>query len=384
MLHNSPVALFGRDEDLRRVTERLESGSVLLVGPRRIGKTELLRHIGEHPPRGLVAMRVDLEGLDDVAGAVGRVRDACARQELAPRRVLEKLRELRRVEVAGVLEIERGEAPQTSAWHGLEELLEAAVGNLAKDGRLGLMLDEVPWWLDGLRDEREGDTGDDDGLERVRQALAQLRFLRQREGLAGRLRMVLTGSVGLSSLAAAAGAPAELNDLEVHELGPLAEEAGAALFEAELLARGIGCSATAASEAHRLAGGSPHWIKQLAAKVPRCHEAAGSEVAEAVERLLGPRMRHLFEDEGSAHLVRRHARTAPALKAILSAASASDAGVPRPIAVAAALHAGMPSRAAAEQAVMQLVDEFYLEPGPDRLRFGNPLFRRWWERYGGA
>jgi hypothetical protein len=384
MLHNAPVALIGRDEDLRRVGERLFTGSLLLVGPRRIGKTELLRHVVEQPPTGITAMRVDLEGLNDVAGAVARIRDACGRRELAPRRVLDKLRELKRVEVAGVLEVERGDSPHTSSWNALEELLEAAVGNLKKDGVLCLMLDEVPWWLDGLRGRIEGDADREAGLARVRQALAQLRFLRQREGLADRLRMVFTGSVGLATLAAAAGAPAELNDLEVHELGPLADEAGTALFEAELLARGIGCTPTAALEAHRLAGGSPHWIKQVAAKVTRRKQADGAAVGDAVERLLGARMRHLFEDEGSAHLARRHGDRAPALKAILSAASAADAGVARTVAVAAALAAGIPSRAGAEQAVLQLVDEFYLEVSGDRVRFGNPLFRRWWTRYGGG
>ena len=50
--------------------------------------------------------------------------------------------------------------------------------------------------------------------------------------------------------------------------------------------------------------------------------------------------------------------------------------------VTAGLRAGLTARAEAEHAIMQLVDEFYLDTEGDRLRFSNPLFRRWWERFG--
>jgi len=31
---------------------------------------------------------------------------------------------------------------------------------------------------------------------------------------------------------------------------------------------------------------------------------------------------------------------------------------------------------------MQLADAFYLDEDEGRFRFQNPLFRRWWERFG--
>jgi hypothetical protein len=379
MFRNSSVALFGRDADIAAVTERLEVSGVLLVGARRVGKTELIKHIRDNPPRNLRAARVDLEGLTDLVGAVERLRDAFEREDLAPRKLLDRLKELRRVEVAGVLEVERREA-SVAPWEALEELIEASLTKLG-DKRLALFLDEVPWWLDSLRRKRAEDDDDDDGDARVRQALAQLRYLRQREGLTDRVRFVLTGSVGLAGLASAAGAAAELNDLYTYELRPLAEADGMGLFDAELAARGIGCSTAAAKEAYRIAGGSPHWIKQLAAKVPS-GDATPAVVDAAAEQLLSPRMRHMFDDEGHAHLQRRHGARANALRAMLSAAAASDAGAARGVVLTAGLRAGLENRADGERALMQLVDEFYLEQEGERLRFANPLFRRWWERYG--
>ncbi len=388
MFQNNPVALFGRTGDLATITDRLDDGGVLLVGPRRIGKTELLKHLRQAPPRDMVAVRVDLEGLTDVAGAVARLRDALDRDDLAPRKMLEQLKELRRVEVAGLLEVDRGFASADGGevrppWDALEDLLEAALDKLKKR-RLALFLDEVPWWLDSLRRKHAGDDAADDGDARVRQALAQLRYLRQREGLTERLRMVLTGSVGLSGLASSVGAAAELNDLTTHELGGLAEHDGIGLFEAEVNARGVDCTPLASKNAHAVSGGSPHWIKQIAAKVPSRRGAPVDEVAvaAAVEELLAPRMRHLFDDEGNAHIARRHGERAPMLKAMLSAASATDAGVPPSTLITAGLRAGLATRGDAERAMMQLVDEFYLTQRGERLAFQNPLFRRWWERYG--
>jgi hypothetical protein len=198
--------------------------------------------------------------------------------------------------------------------------------------------------------------------------------------------MVLTGSVGLAGLASRVGAAAELNDLVTYELQGLAEPDGMGLFEAEVNARGVDCTAGASREAHRIAGGSPHWIKQIAAKIrgrgDAGHVVDEPEVAEAIEQLLSPRMRHLFDDEGNAHLSRRHGERAPALKAMLSAASATDAGVPRATLITTGLRAGLTSRGDAERALMQLADEFYLQLEDGRYRFQNPLFRRWWERFG--
>lgn len=366
-------------------------GGLLLVGPRRIGKTALLKYLCDRPPRGSVAVRVDLEGLDDVASAVERIAEAFWRAEVAPKKLFaERMEELRRVKVGGVFEVERGGVDQAeSAWDALEALFDDAVKRLEKkQTQLVVMLDELPWWLDALTAPRRDDgddaeTREEAGRARARQALAQLRYLRQRDGLANRLRMVLTGSVGLSGLAFAIGASAELNDLEPFELRPLEEEDGAALFEAEVSARGMKCDDATSRKAHRLAGGSPHWIKQLAAKAKRQPALRPDDVDASAELLLSPRLRHLFQDEAHHHLERRHGERAPLMRSLLSAASATDAGATRSALLSVGLGAGSGrSRGDVERALVQLVDEFYLDPVEDRFRFANPLFRRWWERYG--
>jgi hypothetical protein len=67
MTQTSP--LIGRDADLDAIWDLVRSRSVLLTGPRRVGKTELLRDMVDRPRSGWRAVRVDLEGQSTIAGA---------------------------------------------------------------------------------------------------------------------------------------------------------------------------------------------------------------------------------------------------------------------------------------------------------------------------
>ena len=378
------------------MVERLEHGGVLLVGPRRIGKTTLLKHICVDPPQDVFALRVNLEGLEDVAGAVARIGDALLQAELVSKKLRERIGAVS-LTVAGLGSISHtpeDEDEEDGPWRVLETLLDDAVGELARHQRLALFLDEVPWWLDALRRRRKED-GDDDELQRetadarARTALAQLRYLRQRDDFSDKLRMVFTGSVGIAGLAHELESSDAIRDLSHYELRPMGDTDGAALFDYELTLRDVGCDAAAATAAHRVAGGSPHWIKQLAQLVVEVRRDSAhvtpAEVERAVDALLGPRMRHVFDDEGNAHLHRRHGADAKVMKRVLSMASASDAGVTRSRLISTAIEGGIRKRDDAERIIWALIDEFYLEPGDDeRLRFLNPLFRRWWERYGAS
>jgi hypothetical protein len=392
MVRNKGVVFIGRQEDVARVTERIEHGGVLLVGPRRIGKTSLLKHICATPPTDLFALRVNLEGLEDVAGAVERIGEALIDNKLVTEKLAEKLGGFS-LNIKGVQVERKANKVDDDPFEALETMLEDAIGKLEAHQRLALFLDEVPWWLDALRRMRSDD-GDDDTQRRVtadaraRQALAQLRYLRQRDDLADRLRMVFTGSVGISTLAGLLQSSDAIRDLSHYELKPMADSDGAALFDYELTLRNVDCDRDAADAAHALAGGSPHWIKQLAqlaAEQPRDGAKVGRDAVDrAVEALLAPRMRHLFDDEGNAHLHRRHGADARAMKRVLSLASGSDQGLSKTRLLSVAIEGGVQTRAEAERIVWSLVDEFYLEPDSDRLRFLNPLFRRWWERYGAS
>lgn len=366
--------LLGRDEQIEQLWRGLDRGSLQLAGPRRMGKTSILHAMHAKPRPGWRAVYVDLQGASSVSAFIGRWLEALpadVRAEVAARHVAVSA-------VHASLDIADGATQD--AWNEATHLATTHLAWQDPDHRLVLLLDEVPWWLDELERSEAG---------AARAALANLRRLRGQ--LDGRLAMVLTGSVGLSSLAADLGASAELNDLRVMQLPPLEEVAGMALFERDVAAAGCTVARDAPVEAHRLAGGIPYWIEELAA---RCAAQRPGEmidlqaVADAVDSLLSPIMRHYFQDEAAGHFLRRAPGQIAAIRAALDAAAQRDEVDEALLLSAVLMAAPQLRRGQAKDVILRLHDAWYLVPTSDdpspRWRWLNPVMRRWWLRYGEA
>ena len=263
MQNKHDVDFIGRTADLDRYWELLDSQSIVLSGARRVGKSELLKQMVKNPAPGWKAVRVDVEGLRDVAGAALRFE-----RDLEDAGLLTDLADTLEAEVR-LPGVKVRQAPRPGdPWDRVEDLVRRATPS---EPRLALLIDELPWWLDALR--RTSD-------EVARAALARLRYIRDRDP---RVRMVLTGSVGLAGLARALGASAELNDLYPMVLPPLPLEDAGTLFEIELARRGIDTDEGARELAWRETGGSPHWLKNIAQRVQGAH-AGRTEIESAIAR----------------------------------------------------------------------------------------------------
>lgn len=363
------MALVGREGDIQRLWASLARRSVLLSGPRRVGKTELLRTMAAMPHPGWVVLSVDLQGASTTADLVGRWEAAAPAEARATAAGLKAAQGAIHAATGGV-------SPSVDGWTRLAAATAHVFGGLGSEDRLLVVLDEVPWWLDEL-DQREGE-----GAARL--ALANLRHLRQR--WPDRLRLVLTGSVGLAGLAQDLGASAELNDLDRQILDPLTPTWGAALFRQELESGGRQIDDEAAREAAALAGGLPHWIKDIAQRAAR--QGLGpigvGHVRLARDEILSPPMRDLFADEAREHFLRRHASDVGPLGAMLDAAAEGE-DEPEAALLAVALQAqpGMSERQA-RSLLYRLVDAWYLrQTSTGRWGFLMPLLRHWWQRYGG-
>ena len=377
MLRNKPdsYGLLGRDEILDALWCALEElAGAVLVGPRRIGKSEVLKYMARHPKGNWRAMRIDLEGVTGLPETAELIERVLAEAGLGASVAAQAMDQVGGVNVAGV-GVTRERCAEKGPWEQIDGIVARAQNSLPDGVRLALLLDEVPWWLDELRKRVSP--------AEVRTALARLRSMRQRDR--NPVAMVLTGSVGLTGVAREAGAIAELNDvLPPLEIGPLDDVAGETLFETELLGRNRTCDRAAASRGHAATGGSPHWIKVLVTRVGGQGMARVQDVEDAVDALLSRRLRDLFEDEGRGHFRRRHLEEdAVLLMAMLAEASAEEGANEASLLAAATSLSSRPSRERAEWALNTLVDEFYLDEVDGRFRFINPLLRRWWERWGG-
>lgn len=376
----------GRTSALDQIRAILEQRSVLLTGPRRIGKTELLKHLAAPVRKGWRVVRVDVSSGRTTGDGIARILGTLKDNGLGPSAAGEQLARVQGVEAAGFA-VSLAEHPREDVWQGLGSTLARASAALDAGTRLVLALDEVPWWIAEIR-KTEGD-------DAARTVLAGLRYLRQRDDLEERTRWILTGSVGLAGVARAVGASAEINDLNpFFQLGPLDDISGRTLFETQVVARGLQCDPAAAAMGAHEAGGSPHWIRWLAQRAANHPESAphqGRVTERSVEAALAdiehPRLgSDLFDDEGRVHLRKYHGEEgARVMSAILMAAAESDGGLTEAAAQGIAqTEMSRPDRAQAREWVFALVDAWYLDWDPSRrLTFVNPLFRRWFRRFGG-
>jgi uncharacterized protein len=60
-----PNELFGRDHTIRFIWEQLRGNNILLVAPRRFGKTGVMNHLLKRTSAGFVAVYLDVEDVHD-------------------------------------------------------------------------------------------------------------------------------------------------------------------------------------------------------------------------------------------------------------------------------------------------------------------------------
>jgi hypothetical protein len=216
----SPVEgedFFDRESERRRMWRLLDSDSLLLLAPRRIGKTSLMRKLcAEAGDQGFRAFALSFAACPDELACVRELSKALAAAEPTLvksvqgtlKGLLPSIKSLK----LGPLGIELASG-ETADWRALGEALARSIGDL--DGRWLIAVDEVPVFLLGLLKRN-------DGLERVRGFLYWWRDLRQQHH--ADIRWILAGSIGLDTVAARHGIGDTVNDLVPAPLGAFDSE----------------------------------------------------------------------------------------------------------------------------------------------------------------
>jgi len=206
---------FDRAQEQRQMWRRLESDSLLLLAPRRIGKTSLMRALcADAADHGFRAMGLSFAPCEDEMGCIQELAKAVAAAESGIGADLARLQKGLAARLPNLKSIKIGPvgidlaATDNPGWRAVGEALAAGIGDL--DGRWLICVDEVPVFLLKL-------LGQDDGRERVRGFLYWLRNLRQDHH--GGIRWVLAGSIGLDTVAARLGLGDTVNDLVPTPLG---------------------------------------------------------------------------------------------------------------------------------------------------------------------
>jgi hypothetical protein len=384
-----PKEIVGRDREIARYWSVLERQGLLLGGERRIGKTHVLRKMHEEGHPGFVTVYQELEGVQSLSELVRELYHAVGARLRGAGRF--KAAALGLWESLVPAQIKSFDLPHVK--NNWKALLKSAVSDALKvvppEDKLVLIWDEFPLMVHNIK-VREG-------AESAIQLLDVLRHVRQTDPGAGRVRLLLTGSIGLhhvlKSLRAEGNANAPMNDMLSETVPPMSSEdsfilATRLLEEIDPEAARAERFMPLAQEMIQVVGGFPFYLQHVADRLSQLDRPpVVKDIEAAVEALvLAP------EDPGNFNYnVERiktyyEPRDAVAAFAVLGAIAAKD----RPMGLSA-LHkaVGPETKGATTEHLREvctlLGQDHYLERAPGKkgaqYDFRWPLVKRWWQRH---
>jgi hypothetical protein len=239
-----------REEDIPLFIEHLDEGAhILLVAPRRVGKTSLMREVARRIAERYVCLHIDLQKAQSPADAMVELSLATKPYLNLWARTKEAFKNtLSGIESLGVDELTIKLRDGLAAdWQAKGERLLEGVASSEKP--VVIFMDELPILVNRMLKGAEKRMTP----EGVRQADAFVSFLRaQSIRHKGTIRFVIAGSIGLQPVLRQAGLSASVNTFTPFELGP---------WDAYTA---IGCiEALAAEQKLQLEGGVPQKMVAL-------------------------------------------------------------------------------------------------------------------------
>ena len=372
---------FDRTDETKALWSQFQTGrNLLMLAPRRIGKTVLLNHLRESAAaQGFRAIVLDVEGLRDEKAFF---RECCAaiQEELSTGT---KVMSAFAHRLSGLL---RGQGDADGDWRQwlgrtdwpeFADQLFAHLDDHHEAPPWLILIDELPVFVNALQERG--------GAMAIREFLYWLRGMRQKHR---RIRWLYTGSIGLDTVARRNQVEGALNDLEPFTLGPF-DAATARAFLTDV-ARRRGCTlADGAADCilNRLGWLSPYYLERIAEDA--CGRVGADRTVDtgsanlAMDRLLELDKR-LYWASWREHLDRNF--TDPdrsRLYLVLETIAKADDGANVSLLLGVLNQRGEPIP---ELALRDLVDTLladgYLVLSPDgRYRFMMHLLREWWLRY---
>ena len=372
---------FNRESEQCQIWDYLRGDDLLLLAPRRVGKTSLMfRLCDTASTRGVEAAYLSVAGASDEVGFVRKLFEAVSDLGSGPG-LVERLRRgpvgrlLKRVTQVSLSDIglELGEGdPWEEVGAGLAKALDR------HEGRRLVLVDEVPIFV--LKLLRQDPSGD-----RARRFLDWFRELRQQPDRHGGLRWLLAGSIGLDTVAARLRFGDTINDLYLFPLGPFDRDTARRFLRELGAAYDFPIPEDVLEHAlDRIGWLVPYYLQLLFRELrARCVDAApdASAVDRVFDGLLSPSGRIYFDywrqrlDEELGQPEAGHALL------LLNAAAVDPTGASRS-SLAQVLAQRIQEPAARDDRLRYLLDvlenDGYLVEHEKRYRFRSPLLREFW------
>lgn len=404
------INFFDREHERRLLWQHLRQSHVLLLAPRRVGKTSLLMRLADeahdHGHRAVYLSVADARSEDDVtrkliaALAAHPASDPIWRRlQKGPfKRFFSRLKA--RVEAGPLtLELTPDDGPDTS-WAALAEATAEAIEALGEPWLV--LVDELPIFVMTLmRADRQARTATAPPPEDLPRTRDFLNWFRQLRSAPGRreprraasadtpLRWVIAGSIGLDAVVSRARLGDTINDLSVFPLGPFSPATADAFLSALADSYGLPLEADTRTRLMQRAGWLiPFYLQILFSRLhDLCAEhslrPSAALVDRVVDELLTPTYRAYFDywrQRLTEELGRPDDRYALAL---LAGIAAAPEGLSRK-ALDHLLSEHLPDPAARDDSLRFLLEvlenDGYLAREDDRFRFRSALLREYWLR----
>lgn len=392
---------FGREADVSALCEILAHADILLLGPRRIGKTSIARAIMKNlQGEGWRSVEINVASCVDERGFLDKLNDALKPElDSLMGRAVDALREnwdglanrIKSIKIpvpgTGSVDIGLG-STDTEDWtqvaSGLVNLIAAA------DDRWLIYVDELPIFLFNLI-ERDKQTG----VQRVRRFLDWFRNDVRGLPRAQNVRWLVSGSIGLDTLAQQHGMADTINSLTHRGLDAFSHGEAVAMLGRLAASYAIDLpEADAARLVTTVQWPQPYYLQQVFHNLRELlrRQAPGSLaelIEQAVEQLAQPGSDNDFHHWEKRLFMQLGTADAGHACALLTKAAADPIGV-RPELLLSMLEERLPNTAPdqARRLFINLRDilqrDAYWWPdessGVRRYRFRLEPLRRWWAR----
>ena len=309
-----PHELYGREDFIQHLWRLLDGNNILLLAPRRFGKSGVMRHVLLHPHPGYLPLSFELEDVDSPEEFVWRVMKELLAHD-SVRKLMSQAKRLPAVFMCWVKdtfdEAEFEGAKIKFKAQLKEDWREAAKQLLSElekaDSTVIFMFDELPAMLDRIIEKR--------GDAVARDFLAWFRTVRlEQKDVLRRHRFIVAGSVGIDQILRKIGATDKLVDFARLPVEPLDDATAKKLADDLALSFSITWSPELSAKLFDLIGAPvPYFIhiffSQLG-QLPPVQKAgltAGDLERIYRERVLGPTCRHYFDHYSSR--LRRYGKT---------------------------------------------------------------------------
>jgi hypothetical protein len=327
-----PEELIGRDHLINVLWEQLAGNNILLVAPRRFGKTGVMRHILKKPRSGYLPVYVDVEDIsspDAFATELvalllqqAQLRKLFASVKNVPRKVVDFI--TGHVDEFGVDQF------KIKLRETLGELWQAVAKRLVLEMEKAqqtvvFIIDEFPQMIDNVERTESEDV--------ARSLLSWFRSLRmkQKDELR-RLRFIIGGSTSIDMILRRLAVADKLNDFFRLPVEPLADEDAVSLLQGLAESYDLQLTEEAVDTVFELIGPPvPYFIHLLVAQIILEPTLRGKELTQEDvtrvyhKRILGPTCRGYF-DYYRQRLKRYGAPAERAAIAILREISAAPSG----------------------------------------------------------